>query len=262
MFWRLFACAALMGTTAFAGWPRYLSGDGKGPSTDSPPAHPLAYFQVDPCLRPRTDALVLAIECTWQGKPAPTPEELKRWTSTRIDLVEVGKIGNWTIYDLWYWRDGPSYGPAYPNFDLRSVLVKTAADQYREINVQVRNGGVFPPSEIINLDGEPILIAKFHDGGNDSNIYETRYMFNASGLAAPDFSAVGEAVAKLKPPNMSGVIAKDDYPSMTFTLELYKNDTTLPRVDVKERGRITVTYRFVDGRAVVTSSKYEPYTLE
>jgi hypothetical protein len=246
-----------MGTTAFAEWERYLSGDGKGPSTDSPPPHPLAYFQVDPCLRPRTDPLVLAIECTWQGKPAPTPEELNRWTSTRIDLVELGKIGNLTIYDLWYWRGGP-----YPNFDLRTVLVKTATDQYREINVQVRNGDLFPPSEIMKLDREHVLITKFHDGGNDNNIYERLYTFGPGGPETPDFKAIDDAANKLRPPNMSTVTAKNDYASMTYLEETYRNDLNLPRVSVQERGRITVTYRFVDGRAIVTSSKFEPYSLE
>lgn len=251
---RLFVCIALMGTSASAGWQRYLSGDGKGPSTDSPPPHPLAYFRVDPCSRPDSDPLGRSLECTWEGKSPPTSAELKRRANVHTDLVEVGKIGVFAIYDLWYRRDGSSY----PHADVRSVLIKTATDEYREINVQVRWGNIFPASEIVNLDGEPILIAKSHDGGNHSHVDETLYMFRPSGPETPDFKAVDDAVSKLKPPNMSAFFYQNDYASLTYTVGLYRDDVNLPRVMVRERGLITVTYRFIDGSAIVTSSKYVP----
>jgi hypothetical protein len=199
MMLRSLVCIALLGSTAFAGWPRHLG----GPFTDSPPPHPLAYFLVDPCTRPESDGIVRAIGCDWQYAPQRSPTELKRRAKTHTDLVELGKVGRFTIYDLWYRRDGPLYqaGPSiYP--DVRSVLVKTATDQYREIDVDMRIGDLFSASEIVNLDGEPILIAKSHDGGNHNRIDENLYMFRPSGLERADFSATGEAVAKLMPPNM------------------------------------------------------------
>lgn len=253
---RLVGSIALLAATAFAEWPRYVSGEGKGGFTDSPPAHPLAYFQVDPCLRPALDPLGGALECTWAGKPAPTPEERGKWARTRVDLVEVGRIGRLTIFDLWYQREDDRF---YPDFDLRSVLVKTAADQYREINVQARWGDLFPRSEIVSLDGEPILIAKSHDGGNHNRIDETLYMFRPNGVATPDFTAVHDAIAKLTPANMSVRTRTHDYGTMTFRVETYRNDLGLPPVSVQERLRIAVTYRFVNGHAVVAGSKYEPY---
>ncbi len=253
---RFVGCIAVIASKAFAEWPRNVSGDGKGGFTDSPPAHPLAYFQVDPCLRPTSDALTGALGCTWVGKPLPTPDEQKSWAGTRSDLVEVGGIGKFTVFDLWYQR-GDRF---YPDFGLRSVLVKTAADQYREINVQSRFGNSFPASEIIRLDGEPILIAKSHDGGNHNRIDETLYMFRPSGLETPDFKAVGETVKKLMPPNMSVRVWTHDYAAMTDLVEAYRNDLNLPPVSVQERVRISVTYRFVNGRAVMTGSKYEPYS--
>jgi hypothetical protein len=197
-----------------------------------------------------------ALDCTWVGKPLPTPEERKSWASTRTDLVEVGKIGKFTIFDLWYQREGRFY----PDFDVRSVLVKAGDDQYREINVQVRFGSLFPASELINLDGESILIAKAHDGGNHNRIDETLYMFRPSGLETPNFKAVGDAVAKLKPSNMSIRGWTHDYATMTDLVETYRNDLNLAPVSVTERARITVTYRFVMGHAVVINSNYEPYS--
>jgi hypothetical protein len=54
----------------------------------------------------------------------------------------------------------------------------------------------------------------------------------------------------------------DDLVSMTYTVETYRSDVPGPPVSVKDRGRIVVKYRFVKGRALVTSAKYEPYSLE
>jgi hypothetical protein len=252
----LLACAALVATPAFAGWDRVVDSL-KGSFTDSPPAHPLTYFLVDPCMRPESDLLSPALECTYTGAPPPSPAELERRANVHPDLVEVGKIGGFTIYDLWYRR-----GNLYPNNDLRSVLVETAPDQFREIDTSIRRGETFPSSEIVTLDGEPILIAKSHDGGQNNRIYQNLYMFRGSGPVPPDFRAVRQAAAQLMPANMSIRTETDDFASMTYVVEAYRNDLNLPPVTVKERGRITVTYRFVEGRAVVTSSKYEPHSLE
>src|SRR5580704_14596727 len=98
MLMRLSMCIALIGTSAFAGWLRQADGE-KGGFTDSPPPHPLGYFLVDPCLRPDTDPLGRDLECTWAGAPPPSRTELERRANTRTDLVEVGRIGDLTIYD-------------------------------------------------------------------------------------------------------------------------------------------------------------------
>jgi hypothetical protein len=183
---------------------------------------------------------------------------LKRRANTRTELNEIGQIGKLKIYDLWYSRgieDSPGGDPS-----LRSILVEAAPGEYREIDVQMRHGYLFPASEIVVLDGEPILIAKSHDGGNHNRIDETLYMFRPSGLEKPDFKAVSEAVAKLTPPNMSIRVWTHDYATMTDLVETYRNDLGLPSVSVTERCKISVTYRFVNGRAVVTGSKYEPYS--
>jgi hypothetical protein len=170
----------------------------------------------------------------------------------------VGEIGKLKIYDLWYSRGIEGSPGGDPS--LRSILVETAPDQYREIDVQMRHGYLFPESEIVELDGERILIAKSHDGGNHNRIDENLYMFRPRGLEVSNFKAVGEAVAKLKPPNMSIRGWTHDYAAMTDLVEMYRNDLGLPPVSVTERCRISVTYRFVNGRAEVTGSKYEPYS--
>ncbi len=158
---------------------------------------------------------------------------------------------------MWYRR-----GNLYPHNGVRSVLVETAPDEFREIDTSIRRGETFPTSEIVTLDGEPILIAKSHDGGNNNRIYKNLYMFRKNGPEPPDFTAVRQAAMKLMRSNMSIRTETDDFASMTYVVEAYRSNLNLPPVDVKERGRITVTYRFVEGRAVVASSKYEAYSLE
>jgi hypothetical protein len=254
---RLLVCVALLVSTAFAGWPRV----GAAASADSPPPHPLAYFLVDPCARPESDALVLAIQCTRPYAPPQPSTESNRPAEIHAELVQLGKAGEFTIYDLWYRRGGSLFQTGtIASADVRSVLVKTAANQYREIDVDVRIGDLFPASEMVNLDGEPILIAKSHDGGNHSYIDEHLYMFRPSGLESPDFKAIGETVKKLMPPNMSVRVWTHDYATMTDLVEAYRNDLNVPPVSVQERVRISVTYRFVNGHAVVTGSEYEPYS--
>jgi hypothetical protein len=135
--------------------------------------------------------------------------------------------------------------------------VKTAAGQYREINVQPRRGVYFPATEIVILDGEPILIAKAHPGGNHNWDLQMLYMFRPSGLATPDFTAVHEAVAKLMPTDMHRIWVEDELASKTYSEQIWNNFNQEPRVP-QDGGTIVVTYRFTNGRAIVTSSKFEP----
>lgn len=217
--------------------------------TDNPQPHPLRYFKMDPCQRPASDKLVASLQCS--------SGDTSRTSKTQTRLTEIGNVGAFRIYDLWCYRDADN--PNEPS--LRSILVKTAGDQYREINVRKLHGSLTPSSEIVNLGGEPILVAKSHDGGNHNRIDEQLYMFRPSGIVAPDFKAVNETAAKLTPTNMSVRGSVDDYTAMTVLVELYRNDLGLPPVSVTERARILITYRFVNGRAIVISSNYTPYSL-
>lgn len=124
---RFWACVALLAATASGAWERTVQ-SGKGEFIDSPPPHPLAYFQMDPCARPETDPVAAFFSCL-SGKPSP--EEAERRSQTTTELVEIGKIEDFTIYDLWYTRG--FWGPSDNGRDGRSVIVKTGEDEYREL---------------------------------------------------------------------------------------------------------------------------------
>jgi hypothetical protein len=252
MLWRITVCFAVLAATAFAGWNRSVTTE-KHHFTDSPPSHPLAYFETDPCLRPDSDRLVGSLdECgKWVGAP-PDAAEIERRANTTTEMVELGEIGEFTIYDLWYARF--QHGR-----DLRSVLIKTGSDEYREVNVNNCGSPTYPASEVADLDGEKMLIVEYQDGGQNNNITKTPYVLRPSGLEPPDFSAVGKAINDLIPPkNMSVRHWNDDYSAMKVVIEFYRNDTNQPPVMVVDRGCITVTYCYFQGHAVVTGSNYEP----
>src|ERR1700691_1270519 len=118
---RITACMAMLTATAFAGWDRTVSTQ-KGGFKDSPPPHPLAYFEMDPCLRPASDQLVSSIDCL---SGVPRPEELERRANSTAELVEAGDIGQFAIFDLWYSTGIYSQDVHFtPIRYLRSVLIK------------------------------------------------------------------------------------------------------------------------------------------
>jgi hypothetical protein len=98
-----------------------------GERSDSPPAHDLAYFRVDPCSRSDPNDRVL--QCGQQ----PTPMELNQRLKTRTKLRVVGKVGAFTIYDLLYF-----FSTGRPDPGMRSVLIETAPNQFHEIHVRDR----------------------------------------------------------------------------------------------------------------------------
>jgi hypothetical protein len=250
---RLLVGISVLSAAAFGGWPRTMNA-GKGDWVDSPPPHPLAYYQVDPCLRPESDNLFTAFGCI----PTTEAKELERRAKTTTQVTEIGRIGGFMVYDLWY-STGMYNTPGQR--DLRSVLIKTGSDEYRELDVFELFGypDAFPASQIVQMDGQELLIVEAHNGGNNNHIFKTPYIFREGGPEKADFSAVDKTVKALLPPYMSIRGSDEDFASMETIVELYRNDTHKPPVAVKERARITITYRFLDGHAVVTGNTYEPY---
>lgn len=72
-------------------------------------------------------------------------------------------------------------------------------------------------------------------------------------------SAVDKSATDFAPYHMAARWWNDDYASMQRTVELYRDDTHQPPALVAEHGRITITFRIADGRAIVINGKYDPY---
>lgn len=115
----------------------------KGAWVDTPPAHDLRYFQVDPCAR--RDKKDRLLECSPTGEP-------NEYSLVTNRLRVVGKIGQFTVYDLTYFRaDSGDAG-------LQSILVGTG-DQMHEIYFQQNNWGILFPAEIVLAGQQPVIKA-------------------------------------------------------------------------------------------------------
>jgi hypothetical protein len=142
---------------------------------------------------------------------------------------------------------------------MKSVLVKTGPDEYYEIDVRTPIQNVLPPSETIDtFNGGPLLLVQSNEGGGmRHHILDTLYMFGRAGVEKPNFLAVEKAIQKLTPPGLSILTETNDYTSPACEVTLFRIDRNAPSCCQTVEGKITVYYRFVGSRAVVTGSKYE-----
>lgn len=255
MAFRLLVLAALIAVPGAAGWDRFVDSFKGDTPLDSPPAHPLAYFQTDPCLRPAADRVSLLFECTWPGKPPATAEEKAQWARTVASVNEIGRAERFTIFEVTYSRNGGGY----PDPDAKSVVVKTAANTYREIDIRLRRGSEFPASSLLTIQGRPFVDVPSHDGGQNVIYYHRLYLIAPDGGGMVDLTPIEQAARAAIPPHMSMRTYRDDFASLTREVEAYRNDLNLPWAEVRERARITITFRIDGARAVVTGSRVEPY---
>jgi len=243
--------ALLIGLTMLAAvaargeWKRTVS-SGKGDSRDAPPPHPLAYFRLDPCARPSSDSVTRALDCD-----APSGQKHLK----DVNIRRLGTAGAFVILELTYVKDGP----AYPNQDVKSIVLRTNTGQYREIDVRDRHGNAFPDSTLLDVHGIPVLDVRSHDGGQNILIEHRLYTFDAAGANLIDLSPVEAAVKAVMPANMSIRLFDDDFAAGAHYVAAYRNDLNLPPAAVKERARITISYRLDGTHVVVTGSQFEPF---
>jgi hypothetical protein len=177
------------------------------------------------------------------GAPA---EAYWHWDSGQFNL---GTLDRFTVLEIWYPR-------------MRSILVQTGADRYREIDVFVRRYLGFPSSEVLKPDGQQVLIVRSHDGGNNTYVFERVLRIHNGAPEVINFAAIDEMVTKMMPAHMSVRIWSNDYASRTYEVHLTRNDLGLPLVMVEDRGTITIRYRLAGNRAVVRDAEYEGYPIE
>ena len=166
-----FLAFLLAASTVFGQWNRYVQTI-TGERTDSPPFHTLQYFKIDPCLRTGSNERILGC-----GSGSPTKAELDRLAKTRTDLKLVGKIGPFTIYDLYYFYcyDDSCYDDKRVRGE-RSILVGSGSNQFHEIEFTGRGGAIYS-SEILKVGSQQVLKTKSDDGGSYHFVYEDYFAF-------------------------------------------------------------------------------------
>jgi hypothetical protein len=239
----------LLAAAAPAQWKRYAE-TYQGGGTDSPPTHSLQYFRVHPCSRSdKKDRF------TYCEEP-PSEAEIQRRVQTRTNLRVVGEIGEFTIYDLEYFL-----GVSEPGPDMKSVLVETPGHQFHEILVQEGSyPGILFPTEIVKAGQQPVIKARYEDGGMDRTSIE-RYFVILEGVAMLlDFGPVGRAAEQAVPSgsrtyNPSQVF---DFTSLTYSVgtEL-EGRNVIPRMACCD-GRVDVPFRIEKGTVVAGKAEYTP----
>lgn len=250
MLFRVTLYVLLIATTASAEWKRYVHMP-QGEWSDAPPAHDLAYFRLDPCLRSNVKDRIL--QC---GQPFSKADLEEHAKTTHTDLSVVGKIGTFTIYDVEYIFNEGDAGSR-----VRSVLIETAPEQLHEIHVRGNMPlGTLFPAEILSLGQLSIIKVKFDDGGIYHLVYEDYYVISQDGALLLDFKPVLQAASKVVPRDMVTwqPTSRFDFGSFLFEVRTEKRDADVgPKVACCE-GRVEVPFRIVRGLVIAGEAKYFP----
>jgi len=151
-------------------WKRHVM-TAKGDWFDAPPPHALAYFTDSPAsLDESGDFCYL---CTPEKRLA----EAKAAKGPRAEVRLVGKIGTFSVYDVYYRFQSEG------SVDWKSILVKTGANIFREIYhcqpTQVDARAL--PSVLIRIGNEVLLRARYLVGGNKGMVEDDYYSFKRNG---------------------------------------------------------------------------------
>ena len=212
-------------------------------------AHPLAYYQMDPCLR--NDPKDRISQCT----PQPGKYDLELLRETRAKLRLVGRIGVFQIYELEYFAAGQEVA------GIRSVLIGTSQRQLHEVHVQVNTSGSFLPTQIVQSGDRQLLVkVKWDDGGIYHGVYEDYLVLSGAKFIRLDLRPLSDAAAKAVPPGFLTYQPASGYDLKTMTYRISTERKGLnvgPKVGCCE-GHIDVPFKIVEGRVIPGKATFHP----
>lgn len=242
-------CLILLAAPANAEWQRYMAG-----RLDSPPSHDLAYFRVHPCLRIDAKDRVRL----WCGT-APTASELEALPpKTYTKLSNVGRIGSLTVYDLYYFFDGPEDPDNPTKPAMRSVLVKSGLNQIHEIHVDDNRGGTFIPTRIIRIGHSSILRIRYDDGGMYGMFREDYFVVSEAGTAPLDFAPIFQSASDAIPDDVVTYQPTSGFDFKTMVFRIWTEKRTLsagPKISCCV-GRVEVPFTIRLGRVIPGVARY------
>jgi hypothetical protein len=173
-----------------SGWTRIVRTN-KGDRVDSPAPHSLAYFTAYPYLR--DEAGDLCHLCTPEKRLA---EARKSKYKARASVSRVGILQGFAIYDVRYFFDDAEEP------DWKSILVKIAPNQYREIyHLQLSQIGAKIHASVLVKAGSDTILATVTDvGGNKGMTAEDYFWFDRLGANLIDLDPIKKAAKAVVPP--------------------------------------------------------------
>jgi hypothetical protein len=227
--------AALLALPALGQWNRYeTTGKGKVVSIADP--HPLSYFTGEGRLRDICEG--------WHAD-----QMAKFLAEVKPEESKVGKVGEYTIYDVFYVDSGNNFG------GRKSILVQTGKDQYREISY-IENGDRYGKTLIVG-DSPPNQMLWATTGYGLMGMTADDQFWVGDGMSVRmDFKAV--AAAEEATMKSAGIVREKPWnrqmPLPSFESKGYALVSHLPAGD----GSVDVTFTIDHGRAVVTGTSYTP----
>jgi hypothetical protein len=157
----------------------------KGNDTGPAPSYTLAYFAHDVFLRPES-----CVDCTSQER-ADIAE------TARTEVVKAGEVRGLEVYDV-------NYHYQHDATADRSVIVRSGADEYREIfyGQPVTNDGGFSATKIIgDTEDQTLVWLRVDTGGNHHEMVDFLFRLNSDGATRVDLNPVLEIADSILPVN-------------------------------------------------------------
>jgi hypothetical protein len=170
---------------AKADWTRYLTGP-KGAYSSPAPPRPLAYFRHDAFLRPET------CDCTEEQRAAEEKAGVEK--NSRAEVVKVGEVTGFEVYDVRYQYEGVSLG--------KSVIVRTGADEYREIfygGPYTNDAGFYPTSILSAGEDQTFLWFRVDYGGNRHSMEDFLFHVDSKGVTRLNLDPLWQAAKSVLP---------------------------------------------------------------
>lgn len=171
--------------------------------------------------------------------------------------------GTFKVYDLEYYFDGPEDPDNPSKSSMRSVLIRTGPNQFREIDVEESRGGTFVPTEITRSGQYTILSVIYEDGGIYRSYESRHFTISTAGAALLDVTPLLEAPQPAVP---EGMFTYQPMSGIDFRLRVYHilTEKENPAASAKMgccQGRVEVPFTIRMGRVIPGRPRYSPYRL-
>jgi hypothetical protein len=244
---RLLCLAGLLAAPVAAAWQRHFM-TAKGEHLDTPEPHPLSYFTTYPIMR-------FEDWSCYRCNPEQSVIEAKK-TTVSSKLTLLGNLAGFGIYQLYYHFEDRD--PSLP--DTKLILVKTGADEYREIyhREPTQVDALCLPSRLITVGDDEFLEAQYVVGGKSQPTIDDYFWFDKSGSTLVDFSPI-ITTAKSALPAGKEPIWIYDMDKTPGTHYLWTSGAPLiARVRLEDGGLVEVEFKFERGKVIPTKTSYNP----
>lgn len=244
---RIVLFAALLTTSAQAAdWNRDVRTI-EGSFQDSPLPHHLSYFRV-PCAR--SDPKDQFLHCD----PATNLEFMRR---LRTDLHEAGKVDGLTVYDLCYFLPNED-DKTGTDCKRRSILVKVAADAFREIRVDQVLGPI-SPTKAFRVGRQSILQIEFDIGDQHHMVFQDFLLLTRGGSERLDLSPIVEAAKGVIPIGSFLMFEDFDFKEMVYTAATENGGKNVGVTVGCCDGSVKVPFKVENGKPIPGEARYTPW---